>query len=78
MSVSLRKKYARKQFTQDFTALLIAHKTLVKSEGMHDAAKNALRKLFFKRMTRHRDYFRRNDIISSTYKYCFELVRYYF
>lgn len=70
-----RKRYLRKQFTQDFTAFLIAHNTLVKSEGLHKTAKYALRKLFFKRMLRHRDYFSHNDVISGTYKYCLLLIK---
>ena len=75
---TLRKKYLRKQFTQDFTAFLIAHKILVKSEGIHSSTRKAIRQLFFQRMLRHRDYFDKNDIISGTYKYCFLLIKHYF
>ena len=77
-SPNLRKKYLRKQFTQDFTALLIAHKELVHSSGMHAAAARRLRELFGKRMLRHRGYFVHNDVIAGAYSYCFELIRYYF
>ena len=78
LSHASRKRYLRKQFTQDFTAFLIAHKTLVQSEGLHKAAKRALRKLFFHRMLRHRDYFTNNDVISGTYKYGLLLIKNYF
>ena len=75
---SLRKKYLHKQFPQDFTALLIAHKELVHSFEMHRRASKQLRSLFFQRMLRHRDYFASNDVIRGTYVYCFKLIFYYF
>ena len=75
LSRDVRKKYLRKRFAQDFTAFLVAHKVLVKSEGAHNAARKKLRHLFCKRMLRNRKYFKNNDVISGTYKYCLLLVR---
>ena len=36
---SRRKKYLRKQFTQDFTALILAYAVVVQSDGMRTSAK---------------------------------------
>lgn len=78
LTKSLRKKYLRKMFTLDFSALLITHKTIVKSEGSHTNAVKSLRCLFFKRMLRHRDYFMKNDVIVGAYSYCAKLLLNYF
>lgn len=78
ISGSMRKKFLRKRFTLDFTALLIAHKTLVKSEKAYAITKKKLRDLLFRRMPRHREYFKRNDTISSAYRFCFLLIRDYY
>ena len=78
ISDTMRKKYLRKRFTLDFTALLIAHKTLVKSEQTFEKTKKELRYLFFQRLTRKRNYFKKNDVITGAYKYCFLMVKNYF
>ena len=78
ISDNMRKKYLRKRFTLDFTALLIAHKKLVKSEAIHKKTKKALRNLVFKRIVRNKKYFVKNDVILGAYKYCFLLVKNYF
>lgn len=78
ISKSLRKKYLKKQFTLDFTALLIGHKILVKSEKTHQNVKNKLIKLFTKRILRNKSYFKNNDILKGTYFYCIQLINHYF
>lgn len=78
LTKTTRKRYLRRRFTQDFTSLLLVHRTLVKSEGTHMKARTKLRNLFYKRMMRNRVYFKSNDIITNAYSYCFKLIRYYF
>lgn len=75
---SRRKKYLRKQFTQDFTVLILSYTTFVKSNGMRTSAKKALDDLFLDRMCRHSEYFAKNDILVDAYKYCTEIVRCFF
>ena len=72
---SRRKKYLRKQFTQDFTALILAYAVFVQSDGMRTSAKKALDDLFLNRMCRHTEYFAKNDILMDAHKYCTEIVR---
>lgn len=78
MSPSNRRKYMRKQFTQDFTVLLMAHRQLVRSVGIHNATRRELLQLFVKRMLRHRDYFKENPVITGAYLYCLKLVLKYY
>lgn len=78
MTSSCRKKYMRKQFSQDFTVLIMAHQQLVRSRGVHRAIKKALRQLFCRRMLRHRSYFQGNPVITGSYKYCLDLVIKYY
>ena len=75
---SRRKKYLRKQFTQDFTVLILSYTIFVKSNGMRTSAKKALDDLFLDRMCRHSEYFAKNDILVDAYKYCTEIVRCFF
>ena len=72
---SRRKKYLRKQFTQDFTALILAYAVVVQSDGMRTSTKKALDDLFLNRMCRHTEYFAKNDILMDAHKYCTEIVR---
>ena len=72
---SQRKKYLRKQFTQDFTVLILAYTAFVKSDRMRISAKQALDDLFLNRMCRHSEYFTQNDILMDAHRYCIELLR---
>ncbi|WP_026766095.1 Abi family protein [Selenomonas ruminantium] len=78
MTTSYRRRYIKKQFTQDFTVLLMAHKSLVTSEGLHAKAREKLRNLFFKRMRRHSNYYSRNPSITEAYNYCRKIILLYF
>ena len=73
-----RKKYLRKQFTQDFTALILAYTVFVKSNGMRTSAKRALDDLFLDRMCHHAEYFEKNDILMDAHRYCIDMVRCFF
>ena len=75
---SRRKRYLRKQFTQDFTVLILAYAAFVKSHGMRTAAKRALGDLFFNRMRRHAEYFAKNDVLIDAHKYCIDILQYCF
>lgn len=72
---SRRKKYLRKQFTQDFTALILAYAAFVKSRSMRRSARQALDDLFLSRICRHPEYFAKNDILTDAHRYCTEIVR---
>ena len=78
ISKTTRHKYLRRRFTQDFTALLVAHKGFIQSEKMHQAVIDSMIKLFSHRFLRHKDYFSDSEVIYGTFSYCIQLINHYY
>ena len=63
-----RKKKLRIKFFEDFITLLYAYKIFVKSESLIEKTRKKL-KILDMRMLKNKNYFLKNEVITSAYKF---------
>lgn len=62
------------RFIMEFCALLFVYRQ-IKSKNVMQYRLDELKNLFFKRMCRNRQYFRKNDVLTSTYFFLAKIIR---
>ena len=75
IKTDLRKNSLQHYFLHDFAALLHCYSILVKSEKLKEHQYKKIKKLFYIRMIEHRCYYKKNNTLSSTFKFCHLLIK---
>ena len=76
ITTSKRQKKLSSRTVLEFVALVYLYNKVVHGEVYNSRAKE-LQNLFSERFTRKKEYFQSNDIICSTYNFCYTIIKYF-
>lgn len=72
-----REKWMKNPVIHDFLALVYVYVQSVKSDTIKQRGVNEIKELFDKRMTRHADYFEKNNTLTGAYAFVKKVVYYF-
>jgi len=75
ISTNLRQNKLKHYFLHDFVGLLYCYSALVKSEGLKKYQYKKLKALFYKRMLENKQFYKNNDTLKSSFKFCHLVIK---